>query len=55
MTGTLVGSGIALLFAPEAGSQLRNRLGDYATRSTKELDEPVDHGSKLLDETIDQS
>ena len=54
MTGALVGAGIALLFAPEAGSQVRNRLRDFATRYAKELDETVDRGAQMLDDSIDR-
>jgi gas vesicle protein len=53
MTGALVGAGIALLFAPQAGSQLRSLLRDYVTRSTKEFNEAVERGTNMLDETID--
>ena len=37
--GALVGAGIALLFAPQAGAQLRGILRDYAARAKDELDE----------------
>jgi gas vesicle protein len=51
MTGVLVGAGIALLFAPQAGTQLRGLLRE---RSTKELDEAIDRGANMLDHTIDR-
>jgi gas vesicle protein len=51
MTGALVGAGIALLFAPQAGPQLRGLLRE---RSTKELDEAIDRGANMLDHTIDR-
>ena len=54
MTGALVGAGIALLFAPQAGAQLRGLLRDYVTRSTKELDKAIDRGSNMLDDTLDR-
>lgn len=54
MTGALVGAGIALLCAPQAGTQLRSLLRDYVTRSTKKLDEAIDHASNQVDETIDR-
>jgi gas vesicle protein len=54
MTGAIVGAGIALLFAPQAGTQLRGLLRDYVTRSTKELNQAVERGAHLLDETIDR-
>ncbi|HKQ33671.1 MAG TPA: YtxH domain-containing protein [Nitrospiraceae bacterium] len=46
ITGALVGAGIALLFAPKAGSQMRGILRDYATRANDELDDAIDHGSE---------
>ena len=54
MTGALVGAGIALLFAPKEGAQLRGLLREYATRSTKKLDEAVERGANMLDHTIDR-
>ena len=49
ITGALVGAGVALLFAPQSGAQLRGLLRDYAARATDELDEAVDHGAEVLD------
>jgi gas vesicle protein len=53
--GALVGAGIALLLAPQAGAQLRGFLRDYAARAKDELDEAVDHGTELLDSTVAHS
>lgn len=50
ITGALVGAGVALLFAPQAGSQMRGLLRDYATRATDELDEAIDRGTEAWDE-----
>lgn len=55
ITGAVLGAGIALLLAPEAGIQIRRRLRDYATRSTKELDKAVDRGVDSLNNTIDRA
>lgn len=46
MTGALVGAGIALLFAPEAGSQLRGLLRDYVTPPQKNSMKPSIVGQK---------
>lgn len=54
ITGALVGAGIALLFAPQAGEQLRGLLRDYATRAKDELDEAVDRGAEVLDNTVER-
>lgn len=50
--GALVGAGIALLFAPQAGAQLRGFLRDSAARAKDELDEVVDHGTEVLDSAV---
>jgi gas vesicle protein len=53
MTGALVGAGLALLFAPQAGAQLRGFLRDYAARAKDELDEAIDHGTEALDSAVE--
>lgn len=35
LAGALVGAGIALLFAPQTGAELREKIGDFA-RDAKE-------------------
>ena len=52
--GALVGAGVALLFAPQSGAQMRGLLRDYASRAKDELDEVVDHGAEVLDHTVDR-
>jgi gas vesicle protein len=54
ITGALVGAGIALLFAPQSGTQMRGLLRDYASRAKDELDEAVDQGAEALDSTIER-
>jgi gas vesicle protein len=54
ITGALIGAGIALLFAPQSGAQMRGLLRDYAARAKDELDEVVDQGAEVLDSTIDR-
>ncbi len=54
ITGALVGAGIALLFAPQLGAQMRGLLRDYATRAKDELDEVVDHGADVLDNAVER-
>ena len=48
ISGVLVGAGLAFLFAPQAGRQLRGFLRDSAARSNNELDEVIDHGTEVL-------
>ncbi len=55
ITGALVGAGLALLFAPQAGAQLRGFLRDYAARAKDELDEAIDHGTEVLDSAVEHS
>ena len=49
IVGALVGAGIALLFAPQAGAQMRALLRDYTVRANDELDEAVDRGADAWD------
>lgn len=51
--GALIGAGIALLFAPRSGSQMRGRLRDYAARVKDELDDAVDRGEEFLEKGKD--
>ena len=53
ITGALIGAGIALLFAPRSGSQMRGRLRDYAARVKDELDDAVDRGEEFLEKGKD--
>lgn len=54
IAGTLVGAGIALLFAPQSGSQMRGFLRDYAARAKDELDDVIDRGSDAWDSAKDR-
>lgn len=54
LLGGLVGAGVALLFAPESGRELRGRIGekvrDGADRSRQLTDRAVERGRALVDE-----
>ena len=54
ITGALVGAGVALFLAPQAGTQLRGLLRDYVRRSTEKLDEVVDRGAEMMGNTLDR-
>jgi gas vesicle protein len=54
IAGALVGAGIALLFAPQSGSQMRGLLRDYAARAKDELDEAIDRGAGAWDSAREQ-
>jgi gas vesicle protein len=45
IAGALVGAGVALLFAPRSGSQMRGLLRDYAACAKDELADAVDRGT----------
>jgi len=51
--GALLGAGIALLFAPQSGPQLRGFLRDYATRAKEELDDLFDRGSEAIEDALE--
>ena len=53
LAGALVGAGIALLFAPQTGSQMRSMLRDYASRAKDELDGAVEQGAEVWDRAVD--
>ena len=46
IAGALVGAGVALLFAPQSGPQMRGLLRDYGARAKDELDDAVDRGTE---------
>lgn len=54
ITGALVGAGVALLFAPQAGAQIRALLRDYAVRGKDELDEALDRGADAWESAKDR-
>jgi gas vesicle protein len=37
VAGALIGAGVAMLFAPQRGTELRGRLRDYANRAKDDL------------------
>jgi gas vesicle protein len=45
IAGALVGAGVALLFAPRSGSQMRGLLRGYAACAKDELADAVDRGT----------
>jgi len=54
MAGALLGAGVALLLAPQSGSQMRGLLRDYAARAKDEFDEAVDRGSEVWDRATER-
>lgn len=51
MAGALIGAGLALLFAPQPGSELRGLLRNYANRAKDEL---VDKGQEAWDTAVER-
>jgi gas vesicle protein len=51
MAGALIGAGLALLFAPQPGSELRGLLRNYANRAKDEL---ADKGQEAWDNAIER-
>ena len=54
IAGALVGAGVALLFTPQAGSQMRRLLRDYATRAKDELGGAIDRGADAWESAKDR-
>ena len=52
--GALLGAGIALLFAPQAGAQLRRLLRDAAGNAKDELKETIKDGTEVLESAVAQ-
>ena len=48
IAGATVGAGVALLFAPEPGSELRSSVRDYTRRAKEEWDEASGRGESAL-------
>jgi gas vesicle protein len=52
--GALFGAGIALLFAPQAGAELRRLLRDAAGNAKDELKETIRDGTEVLESAVAQ-
>lgn len=51
LAGALIGAGVALLFAPKSGSELRGILRDYANRTKDDL---VEKGQEAWDTAVER-
>ncbi len=51
LAGALIGAGVALLFAPQRGSELRGMLSDYANRAKDDL---VEKGHEAWDTAVER-
>ena len=54
LAGAFIGAGIALLVAPQSGSELRTSLRDYASRAKDELDEATEQGRAAWDTAVER-
>ena len=54
LTGALVGAGVALLFAPQAGTEIRGLFRDYAARAKDEFDDAIERGAAIWDSTMER-
>jgi gas vesicle protein len=51
LAGAMIGAGVALLFAPQRGSELRGMLSDYANRTKDDL---VEKGQEAWDTAVER-
>ncbi len=51
MAGALIGAGVALLFAPQTGTELRGQLRNYANRTKDDL---VERGQEAWDTAVER-
>ncbi|MCS6302637.1 MAG: YtxH domain-containing protein [Nitrospira sp.] len=51
LAGALIGAGVALLFAPQRGSELRGLLQNYANRAKDDL---MDKGQEAWDTAVER-
>ena len=54
IAGAFIGAGVALLLAPQSGSELRSSLREYASRAKDELDEATEQGRAVWDSAMER-
>src|SRR5688500_10153895 len=54
IAGAFIGAGVALLLAPQSGSELRSSLREYASRAKDEFDEATEQGRAVWDKTVER-
>ena len=54
MTGAIVGAGIALLFAPQTGIEMRKLLRAYMAQAKDEVDKTIDQGTEMLGTAVER-
>ena len=54
LAGTVLGAGLGMLFAPKAGSELRNQLGDQASRLKTAANDTYQQASDRVTQLVDR-
>lgn len=54
LAGALIGTGVALLLAPQSGAKTRKLLNDYAEQAEDEIRDKVKTAKSALDATIEK-
>ena len=54
LSGIFIGAGVALLLAPQSGSDLRSTLRDYASKAKDELDDVAEQGRATWDSAVER-
>ena len=54
LTGTVLGAGLGMLFAPKAGSELRSQLGNQFADQTGRIRDAADQGYQQATERVGQ-
>lgn len=54
LAGTVLGAGLGMLFAPKAGSELRNQLGDQASRLKNAANDTYQQASDKVTQLVDR-
>jgi gas vesicle protein len=54
LAGTVLGAGLGMLFAPKAGSELRNQLGEQAGRIRSQATDGYQHATDKVSQIVDR-
>jgi gas vesicle protein len=54
LAGTVLGAGLGMLFAPKAGSELRNQITDQAGRLQRSATDAYSQASQTVNKAIDR-
>src|SRR3954467_11573093 len=54
LAGTVLGAGLGMLFAPKAGSELRNQLGEQAGKLRETANDSYQQASEKVGQIVDR-